>query len=227
VSDSRLLLEAHGIGRRGGSGGAWLLRDISLSLHTGERLALHGPSGAGKSLLLRALALLDPLEEGDVLWRGQPVVDALVPEFRRQVMYLPQRPALFEGNVAANLQLPFTLKAYRGRSFDQNQLLALLAQLGRDASFLARSQSDLSGGEAQLVAILRALQLAPTVLLLDEPTAALDAAAVHTIENLVASWLGEHAQERAVVWVSHDASQAKRVATRTLGLQNGRLQADG
>jgi putative ABC transport system ATP-binding protein len=222
VGGGELLLEARGVGRRAPAGGPWLLQDVSLAVRAGERVALVGPSGAGKTLLLRALALLDPLDAGTVHWRGRPGADADVPAFRGRVAYLHQRPALFEGDVESNLLLPYALRTHRGRAFDRAHVLRLLAPLGRGEEFLARSQRDLSGGEAQVVALLRAVQLAPSVLLLDEPTAALDPDSTRAIEELVAGWLREAPLERAHVWVSHDPAQAERVADRKVYLRAGR-----
>ena len=83
---------------------------MSLEVEAGERVALQGPSGSGKTLLLRSLALLDPLDQGEVLYEGEPVADDEVPGFRRRVVYLTQAPVLVEGTVADNLALPFRLR---------------------------------------------------------------------------------------------------------------------
>src|SRR5690348_10822186 len=93
------LVDAHQIGRRVPGTDKWLLRDVNLRLCPGTRLGIVGPSGSGKSLLLRALALLDPLDEGSIHWRGAPAGEKGIAHYRRQVMYLHQRPTLFEGNV--------------------------------------------------------------------------------------------------------------------------------
>jgi putative ABC transport system ATP-binding protein len=216
-------LKACAIGRRHPRNEGWLIRDVSLALRLGDRLAIRGPSGAGKTVLLRALAILDPLDAGAIHWNGKPVRGELIPSFRSQAIYLHQRPALFEGSVYANLEQPYTLKVFRGRRFDRNRVVALLKDLGRDASFLDKSAGDLSGGEAQLVALLRAIQLGPKILLLDEPTAALDAHATQAVEQLIDSWFGEQPGERAFLWISHDAEQARRVASRTLEMHSGQL----
>ena len=169
-------IEAAGIGRRDRKSGGWLIRDVSVSVDFGDRLGVLGPSGAGKTVLLRAMALLDPLDEGSIRWHGRAVRGEAVPGYRKQVIYLHQRPALLDGTVEDNLRHPFTLGAHRDRAFDAGRAEDLLARLGRERGFLAKSSRDLSGGEAQLVGLVRALQLDPAVLLLDEPTASLDPA---------------------------------------------------
>ena len=89
--------------------------------------------------------------------------------------------------------------------------------LGRDEAFLQQSTDRLSGGESQIVAMLRALLTAPDVLLLDEPTASLDAEAVAAIEKLIANWLKEK-PDRGCVWTSHDRQQLERNSDRVLSL---------
>jgi putative ABC transport system ATP-binding protein len=220
------LVKACGLGRRKPGGDDWLLRGICCELRPGDRLAVIGPSGAGKTLLLRALALLDPLDEGVIQWRGQDISGQVVPSYRREVTYLHQRPALFEGSVEANLRHPFSLKINRDRSFDRERLLHLLDSLGRGPSFLAQASRDLSEGESQIVALLRTLQLEPTVLLLDEPTASLDEGTALAIEELVDHWLSEAPSERALLWVSHDQDQAHRIAHRRLRMMSGRLEPE-
>ena len=122
------------------------------------------------------MAMLDPLDAGSIRWQGRAVAGEAVPGYRKQVIYLHQRPALLDGSVEDNLRHPFTLKAHRDRRFDRSGSIDLLARLGRDRSFLDKASRDLSGGEAQIVGLVRALQLDPAVLLLDEPTASLDPA---------------------------------------------------
>ena len=221
-----MTLVADNIGRR--AAGRWLLANVSLTIAAGERLALVGPSGSGKTLLLRSLALLDPADEGEIRWQGERVHGHRVPAFRSRVIYLHQRPALAEGTVEANLRQPFEFGVHRARQFDRGRIVAALEALGRGEAFLAKHQRDLSGGEAQLTALLRAMQLDPDMLLLDEPTAALDADATKLVETLVANWQQERTADRATVWVSHDAEQARRVGSRIVHLKSGRLEeADG
>ncbi|MCA9248267.1 MAG: ATP-binding cassette domain-containing protein [Planctomycetales bacterium] len=221
TNHSAPLLAAHGLSRV--ADGRTLLDGVSLELYAGERVAILGPTGSGKSVLLRALVLLDPLSTGEVFWHGQRVTAAEIPRFRSRIVYLQQRPALSEGLVEGILREPFALAAHRDRSFDRAGIVARLTTLGRDASFLAKLGRDLSGGEAQIVALLRAMQLAPEVLLLDEPTAALDADSTAQVETLVDGWLAEAATQRACVWVTHDRVQADRVAQRIVQLRGGSI----
>jgi putative ABC transport system ATP-binding protein len=221
-------IEAANLGRhdrKSGSGG-WLIRGVSVAVGFGERLGVLGPSGAGKTVLLRAIALLDPLDEGSIRWDGRDVRGEAAPDYRKRVIYLHQRPALLEGTVDDNLRHPYTLRAHRDRAFDRRLAEDLLARLGREPGFLAKSSRDLSGGESQLVGLIRALQLEPAVLLLDEPTASLDPATTRAVEGLLDDWLAAEPDRRALVWVSHDADQARRMTGRRVHLRAGRLESE-
>ena len=218
------LLEARGIGRRQTSNGPWLLDEVWLAVMPEDRIAVLGPSGAGKTLFLRALALLDPIDAGEVHWRGQVIAPHDIPGYRRQVIYLRQRPAILEGTVEQNLERPFSFKSANGRAFSREDTLAMLAALGRNPSFLRKSVRELSGGELQVVAFIQAIQLRPSVLLLDEPTASVDWATGQKLEELVGHWLSESKSSRALVWVSHDLQQAERVSNRIVTMKDGSLE---
>lgn len=221
--ESSPLLEARHIGRRAARGGSWLLRGVDFQLVAGQRVALYGPSGSGKTLLLRTLAWLDPLDEGNVFWRGERLHGSRLPAYRRQAIYLHQRATLFEGTVYQNLLKPYQLKSNAGLNFSRERILGWLRQLGRSAELLDKRASDLSGGETQLVALLRAIQLDPQVLLLDEPTAALDPQVTGAVEQLVDLWYQTQAESRALVWVSHNRDQSRRVAQRAVAMDAGVL----
>jgi putative ABC transport system ATP-binding protein len=189
-------------------------------------LGIVGPSGAGKTVLMRAIALLDPLDAGSIRWQGRAVRGDAVPSYRKQVVYLHQRSALWDGSVEDNLRFPYSLKAHAGESFDRGRVEDLLNDLGRGPAFLAKSSRDLSGGEAQIVALVRALQLDPVVLLLDEPTASLDPETALAVEGLLDRWLTARADQRALVWIGHDATQTRRVTGRRLTLRSGQIEPE-
>ena len=224
MSTEPTLLQARNIARRHPDGHRWLLQDVSLEVPAAGRLSIAGPSGSGKTLLLRALAMLDRLEGGEVRWKGRPVGRDGIPQFRKAVLYLHQRPALWDETVEAALRAPFALAVHQRGQFDRGRIVRLLERLGRDESFLAKRSADLSGGELQIAALLRAVQLDPIILLLDEPTAAVDPQTAAAVEELLGDWVGNSSDGRALVWVTHDAEQARRVADTTLHMRNGTIQ---
>ncbi len=193
----------------------WVWRGLDAAVRPGERVAITGPSGAGKTLLLRTLAGLDALDEGALLVDGEPVSD--LPQHRAAVALVAQRPALFDTTVRDNLQAPFAFAVHDRRRYPDGGARALLAALGREASFLDQPADRLSGGEMQTVGLVRALLTEPTVLLLDEPTAGLDPERAAAVEQVVSEFLDAD-PERAVVWTSHDAAQLARTTDRALAL---------
>jgi len=219
---SDCLIEARNVGRRADE--RWLLSDVSLCIEPGERIAIVGPSGSGKTLLLRCLCLLDSPDAGAIRWQGNAVHGSDVPRYRSRVLYLHQRPALFEGTVEEDLRRPFELSVHREKNFDRRQAIQWFETLGRTEAFLDKGHRDLSGGESQIVAMLRALLLEPEVLLLDEPTAALDEQATGQIEALVDHWFHAAPRQRAIVWVTHNDSQARRVASTVYQMNGGTLR---
>ena len=129
----------------------------------------------------------------------------MAPQFRERVVDVPRRDRLNVKRV--------------------QELLGLGIRDGSALGFLERHASELSGGEAQIVALIRVLQLAPQVLLLDEPTASLDPESALASEALITAWFDASATARAWVWVSHDTAQAARVGRRQLTMRAGVLGA--
>jgi putative ABC transport system ATP-binding protein len=212
------LLEVRSVGRRVEE--RWILRGVGFTLRRGERLALTGPTGSGKTLLLRSIAGLDGFDEGQVVFGGAPLSRWAMPRYRARVRYLAQQPVMVEGTVEANLRVPFGLRVHRERGFSRERALEQLQRLERSEAFLRQDAASLSGGERQLVALVRTLLAAPQLLLLDEPSAALDDSSVRALERLVAAWLAEDGT-RAVIWTSHQESQLERVTDRRVGLAPG------
>jgi ABC-type iron transport system FetAB ATPase subunit len=180
-----------------------------LTVAAGECVGLSGPSGAGKTRLLRAISDLDP-HEGDVYLGDQESRQVAAPLWRRQVALLPAESAWWRDQVGAHFS-----------SVDETRLAAL----GFDRAVMAFPVSRLSTGERQRLAILRMLENRPRALLLDEPTASLDADNIHRVETLIMAY--QRQQAVPVVWVSHDPSQLQRVADRRFRLENGRLVEAG
>lgn len=191
------------------------LGPFELQVTATERLGLSGPSGVGKTLFLRGLAGLDAWR-GELTFDGQPLQPTHMPLYRTRVMYLPQQTRLPEGTVREALQEPYRFKVYRHKAWSEAQIQSWLEPLALSARFLEQDNQRLSGGERQLVALMRALQLEPQILLLDEPSSALDPARTAALESLLLHWQQE--QPRAWIWVSHDAAQLQRCCQRCLDL---------
>lgn len=202
-------------------GGRAIVDGISVEVPAGDVLAVVGPSGSGKSSFLRLLNRLDEPTGGTVLLDGQDYRDLAPRELRRRVGMVMQAPVLFPGTVADNVRYG---PAQRGEPVPDADLAALLEQVGLP-SFAARPVDNLSGGEAQRVAVARALANRPEVLLLDEPTSALDDAAKREIEALVSRVVREH--RLTCVIVTHDLAQAARLARRVMVIEAGRLKRIG
>jgi len=196
--------------------GTTLWQDVAFDLHPGMSLGLSGPTGSGKTSLLRILAGLQTPGQGGIRFAGKPQSAWWMPDYRAHVMYLPQRPALPEGTVQAALTAPFRLRAHRGQHYSAKVVQSYLDALQLPTVFLGKRAEELSGGESQLAALLRALLLEPVILLLDEPTASLDATYVGRVEQLLTQW--RRTGTRASLWVSHDRAQLARVCDATLTL---------
>ena len=190
-----------------------MLRDVTLSIRSGST-ALVGPSGSGKSTLLRLLNRLADPDEGIVRFHGADVRELDPLELRRRVGLVPQLPAPVPGSVAENVCFGPRL---HGEEIDPEGPVLLA---GLDSSFLERDASRLSVGEQQRVMLARALALEPEVLLLDEPTASLDATATAAVEDAL-----RNLHEVSLVLVTHDRGQAERLAERTVELEAGRVTA--
>ena len=216
------LIETRALTRRDERRQVALLQPTDFTLHRADRVAITGSSGSGKSVFLRALALLDAPSAGQVLWNVQPITNAEIPHYRSHISYLSQRPALLEGTVEDNLRFPFSLKTLRQRHFDLQAVTTLLGHAGKASDFLQKNAGDLSGGESQVVSLIRTLQLNPEVLLLDEPTAALDPTSSRDVEALIDAWFAAD-RARACIWVSHDLDQARRMSNIHLQMSAGVL----
>jgi len=195
------------------------LRDITLSVARGERLALMGASGAGKTTLLRAIAGLECFESGRLYINGIDVASA--PPEQRRCVYLHQTPALFPHmSVLDNVAFPLVLRGQTQREA-RAHARTLLEPL-RLASLSDRSPARLSGGERQRTALARALAAQPVLLLLDEPFAALDPSLRAEVREQVLATLATPGAP-AVVVVTHDVDEAAQMGTRLAVMIDGRM----
>ena len=183
---------------------------FDLELDAAECIAITGPSGAGKSLFLRMVADLDP-NEGQITLKGRERRTWAAPEWRRQVMYCAAEPGWWHDRIDAH---------FPGAALARARELAPLLDLSLDL-FEAPVQ-QLSTGERLRMALIRAVAAEPPVLLLDEPTGALDQDSTALVEELLADRL---AGGTAVLMVTHNLEQARRIGTRHLRIAERRMIA--
>lgn len=202
-----MLLRAHGLSRRFGT--RVLYEGVSLDLAEGAVLGLRGPSGSGKSSLLRLLARLDPLPpEARLALRGRDAAEWPAPGWRGEVLLVGQVSAPLPGTPRELAATVAGLHAQAGREADDAEALA--RAMAVEPGAWDRPWVELSAGERQRCRLALALSRRPAVLLLDEPTSAVDAAAVRDVERALAG--------RAAVIASHDDAQLARLADDVLEL---------
>ncbi len=195
--------------------GVVALRDADLVLHRGDCLALVGANGSGKTTLLRLL-------HGLLAGSGRVERLALQPEGRvPRAAMLFQRPFLMSLSVRSNVVLGLWLHGVP-RPQRAGRCTQALQRVGL-AALAERPARQLSGGQQQRLALARACALQPDVLYLDEPTASLDPSAKREIEALIEEII---ASGVTVVFSTHNLGQAKRLATRLVYLEAGRLVVD-
>ncbi len=197
-----------------------LVLDVErLELPEGAIVGLAGHNGSGKSTLLRILAFLEPPMEGRLLYRGEEK-GVRNPLPRREVTLLTQEPYLLKRTVRNNVAYGLRL---RGQGRDEARIDNALRMVGLDPEeFGRRDWHELSGGEAQRVALASRLVLDPRVLLLDEPTASLDEESAELVKR--AAFLARERLGATVVIVSHDRDWLDAACDSILRIRKGRLE---
>jgi len=178
------------------------LPQLSFEVAASECVAIEGPSGSGKTRILRAIADLDPAG-GYVFLEGAERAEIAANLWRKRVRYVSAEPAWWAD----------TARAHVTRQSETQRFERLSASLGIDRAVLDRPIAQLSTGERLRLGLARACCDDPSVLLLDEPTGALDPQACALVEELIRFLL---LAGRAIVLVSHDAAQIARVAHKRL-----------
>ena len=219
------ILKAVGVSRRFDDGDRKLdvLRDINLSMATGERVFVFGRSGSGKSTLLHILAGLDDLSSGEV-WVADEHMGELSQNERaalrnRTMGFVYQFHHLLpEFTALENVAMPLLIRGVnRKRALEQSRDLLVEVELQDRATHLPK---QLSGGECLRVAVARAIVGEPSIVLADEPTGSLDATSAEQVMRLLVNL--SHNHDTALIVVTHDEA-SERYSTRTLHLKEGEL----
>jgi sulfate/thiosulfate transport system ATP-binding protein len=202
------------------------LKDINLSVPTGELVALLGPSGSGKTTLLRIIAGLEVPDSGAIYFHGEDTTDQRVQE--RKVGFVFQHYALFK-QMTVFENIAFGLRVQpRSKRFSEKEIKTKVNDLLRlvQMEWLAeRYPAQLSGGQRQRIALARALAVEPKVLLLDEPFGALDA----KVRKELRRWL-RHLHDKihiTSIFVTHDQDEALEVADQVVIMNEGRIEQIG
>jgi sulfate/thiosulfate transport system ATP-binding protein len=202
------------------------LGDVSLTIDTGELVALLGPSGSGKTTLLRVIAGLESPDSGTVSLEGQDITDSNVRD--RRVGFVFQHYALFrQMTVFENIAFGLRVKPRRQRpsTRDIRDKVHNLLNLVRLEQMAERYPAQLSGGQRQRVALARALAVEPKILLLDEPFGALDA----KVRQELRRWLRRLHDDIGItsVFVTHDQEEALELADRVVVMREGNVEQVG
>lgn len=195
-----------------------ILKDISFKIQKGDFLTIKGPSGSGKSTLLKLLAAIMNPSAGEIIYKGKPLSEYEITDYRKEVSYSFQNAALFGTTVADNLMFPYEI---RNEPFDRDRAIALLDKVMLSKQYLDQKITELSGGEKQRVALIRNVLFTPEVLLLDEVTSALDAENRKVISDAILRLNREN--NITVLWVTHNTDEINDAA-KTIEMKAGRLE---
>lgn len=195
-----------------------ILKDISFKIQKGDFLTIKGPSGSGKSTLLKLLAAIMNPSTGEIIYKGKPLSEYEITDYRKEVSYTFQNAALFGTTVADNLMFPYEI---RNEPFDRDRAIALLDKVMLSKQYLDQKITELSGGEKQRVALIRNVLFTPEVLLLDEVTSALDAENRKVISEAILRLNREN--NITVLWVTHNTDEINDAA-KTIEMKAGRLE---
>ncbi len=198
-----------------------VLRGVDLEIEKGEILVILGPSGAGKSTLLRTMNMLEPPDEGRVIFLGReldPKNKRLIRKARAKMGFVFQHFNLFS-NMTALDNVAVGLVKVKGMKWDEARKIALeyLRKVGLEEKANVYPMK-LSGGQKQRVAIARALAMEPELILFDEPTSALDPSLVGEVLDVMKKLASEG---RTMVVVTHEMGFARHVATRIVYMEEG------
>ena len=213
--------------RCSGNDGVHALRGVTLRIFEGVIGALHGPSGAGKSTLARILMRLERADSGRILYRGRPVRETPLREFRCRNQVMFQNPHLSVNprhSVGRILAEPLVVNG-RTRAQITRETAYWRDVFSIPDKWLKRRPEELSGGELQRVVLARALVLSPDFVVLDEPFSSLDEPSAFRLLHLLKAFMVT--SRTGTLYISHHLSRIRFFADALVVLNHGRVVYDG
>ncbi|MBC8063091.1 MAG: ATP-binding cassette domain-containing protein [Clostridiaceae bacterium] len=201
------------------SKGKYILKDISLKIKKGDFISVVGASGSGKSTLFKICSHLLSQSEGEIVYKNKNADEYDPIKFRKEISYCFQTPYLFGDKVIDNILFPFII---RNKEIDMSRVKELFFLFNLSEDFLNMQVENLSGGEKQRIALIRALLFEPVILLLDEITSALDSENVFLVENVIQAL---NNKGMTIMWITHNKEQSKKYANKLLVLEVGEIKA--
>jgi putative ABC transport system ATP-binding protein len=196
----------------------YLFTNVSAEIKVPSIISVLGTSGQGKSTLLRIIGVLDTADEGTVRYRNRLPYEWQPQAWRCKVSYVAQQAVMFPGSVEENLR---TVSQLHRQAFDKDLAIRLMSAVKLEELDWNKKAVDLSGGEKQRLALVRAILLRPEIMLLDEVTASLDIHSKHAVEQLLMDWHNE--EGTTLIWVTHDVEQARHTSSHIWFMGEGTL----
>jgi len=226
------ILEARGLTKTFRAGGAMFgkqfqaVKGVSLSVSPGETLSVVGESGCGKSTLARMLVGLETPDEGEILFKGEPIRRDRA--LRRQVQMVFQDPYLSLNPRRTVLDIiaePLDVHGLAKGAARKQRVEELLSAVGLDPAAASRFPHEFSGGQRQRIGIARALAAEPSVLVCDEPVSALDVSVQAQVVNLLIDL--QKRLDLAIIFIAHDLAVVRAISQRVMVMYLGRAVEEG
>lgn len=177
----------------------------NLIIHEGKITSIVGESGSGKTTLLKMLNNIISPDKGEILYKGKNINDFDVIELRRKITMLPQNPVIYKGNILDNILIG--KKFAKSTDYDIEEIKKLMNEFNIDKD-LNSSADNLSGGEKQRICIIRVLIMNPDVILLDEPSSALDEKTEDKVINYICNFVKQN--NKTLIMVTHSKEIARK-----------------
>lgn len=193
-----------------------------LYIEKGKVISILGQSGSGKTSLIKLLNKMISKDSGEILYKNKNLEDYDPIDLRRSVLMLGQNPAIFQGTIKYNLEIGF--KFQEKEPISQKEMIEVLEKVGLKKE-LDQETDKLSGGEKQRLALARIILLDPEVLILDEPSSALDEKTADLVIKNTVNFAKE--KNKSLIMVSHSKKIAEKYSDKIIFIKDGKILKEG